>query len=74
MCSNCLEFIGHRVASFDTKQKGRPPGTLVFSLMVLIGDPVYEHLSKGFRGQPRQRANIFCCGDGSGVDGETPRS
>ena len=25
----------------------------MFSLMALIGDPVYEHFSKGFRGPPR---------------------
>ena len=28
-------------------------GYLLFSLMALIRDPIYEYLSKGFRGQPR---------------------
>ena len=31
---------------------GRPLGYLVFSLMALIGDSIYEYFSKGFRGQP----------------------
>ena len=28
-------------------------GYSIFSLMAFIGDPVYQYLSKGFRGQPR---------------------
>ena len=32
---------------------GRPLGYLIFSLMTLIRDPIYEYYSKGFRGQPR---------------------
>ena len=31
---------------------GRPLRYLVFSLMALIGDPIHEYFSKGFRGQP----------------------
>ena len=40
---------------------GRPLGHLIFSLMALIRDPIYEYSSKGFRGQPsdpRPRQNI----------------
>ena len=31
---------------------GRPLGYLMFSLMALIRDPIYQYFSKGFRGQP----------------------
>ena len=32
---------------------GRPLGYLIFSLMALTRDPIYEYFSNGFRGQPR---------------------
>ena len=31
---------------------GRPLGYLIFCLMALIGDPIYQYFSQGFRGQP----------------------
>ena len=39
--------------SFKKDELGRPLGYLIFSLMALIGDPMYYFFSKGFRGQPR---------------------
>ena len=38
---------------------GRPLGYLIFSLMALIRDPIYQYLSKGFRGQPSSETQIF---------------
>ena len=31
---------------------GRPLGYLICSLIALIVDPIYQHFSEGFRGQP----------------------
>ena len=32
---------------------GRPLGYLIFPLMALMGDPIYQYFSMGFKGQPR---------------------
>ena len=37
---------------------GRPPGYLIFSLMALIRDPIYQYFLKGFRGHPSESS---CC-------------
>ena len=37
---------------------GRPLTDFVFSLMALIGDPIYDYFSKGFRGQPSDELSL----------------
>ena len=34
---------------------------MIFSLMDFVGDPIYQYLSKGFRGQPSFMAPLQLC-------------